>query len=485
MIVNGAATTVNSPSASLAGPLPGARTALILLLAINLFNYIDRQVLAAVEPEIREELLPGENEDQAKGKMGLLSTAFLLTYMVVAPLFGWLADRSSRWLLVGIGVLLWSLASGASGINWGVPLAAAFWLLFLTRCFVGVGEGAYGPVAPTMISDLYPIKSRGRVLSWFYLAIPVGGALGYALGEVVKDAWGWRWAFYLVVPPGIALSVFCFLMREPPRGQADAVGREGSGSEDAEATAAAGAGLALPGPAAAEPDLAERIRAASKPRAGWRDYLALLTIPSFLLNTLGMTAMTFAIGGMAFWMPDYLKEYQVPSLLGIGPRTVFGIVTALSGLLATLLGGVAGDRLRDRFPGSYFLVSGAAMMIGFPMVLLFLMVPFPWAWLFVFLAVFCLFFNTGPTNTILANVTHPDVRASAFALNIFIIHALGDAISPPVIGYIAGRTSMKFGFLVLAAMMLVGGLLWLWGARYLARDTALALTRLGPGNSRA
>jgi MFS family permease len=448
-----AAPVADPPKPAAAIPLPGARTALLLLLAINLFNYIDRQVLASVEPEIRRELLPGAPADEAKFKMGLLSTAFLITYMVVAPLFGWLADRTPRWRLVGIGVILWSLASGASGLDWPASLATAFWLLFLTRCFVGVGEGAYGPVAPTMISDLYPVKERGRVLAYFYLAIPVGGALGYALGEVIKDAAGWRWAFFAVVPPGLLLGLLCFLMREPPRGRADAIA-----------------------------EVPQR-------KPGWRDYLGILRIPSFLLDTLGMTAMTFAIGGLAYWMPDYLEEKQAPGLLGMGPRTVFGVITALSGLLATLLGGIAGDKLRTRFPGSYFLVSGISMLFGFPMVLLFLWAPFPWAWVFVFVAVFCLFFNTGPTNTILANVTHPSVRASAFALNIFIIHALGDAISPPIIGYVAGRTSMAFGFVVVSATMLAGGLFWLWGVPFLARDTALAPTRLetpatdpGPGD---
>jgi MFS family permease len=384
--------------------------------------------------------------------MGWLSTAFLLTYMLTAPLFGWLADRTSRWILVGIGVGVWSLASGASGLHWGVSLAAAYWLLLLTRAFVGVGEGAYGPVAPTMLSDLYPVRDRGRVLAWFYLAIPVGGALGYAFGEIIKNtpALGWHWAFYLVVPPGLVLTVLCFLMREPPRGQADA--------------------------------------AQVQRRAGLRDYLSLVHIPSYVLNTLGMTGMTFAIGGLAFWMPRFLQQHGAEGLAGFGPRTLFGAVTAVAGLLATLLGGIAGDRLRDRFPGSYFLVSGAAMLVGFPMVLLVVWVPFPGAWVFIFLAVFCLFFNTGPTNTILANVTHPAVRASAFALNILVIHLLGDAISPPVMGYIAGlsratwpeRPSLDAAFVVVSAMMLVGGALWLWGSRYLERDTALAPTRLGP-----
>ena len=165
-----------APAAARTTALPGAWAALMLLLAINLFNYIDRQVLAAVEPEIRQELLA--DDPSPKFKTGCLSMAFVITYMLIAPLFGWLADRMRRWALVGIGVVLWSLASGASGIDWAVPLALAFWLLLLTRCFVGVGEAAYGPVAPTMISDLYPVRERGRVLSLFYMAIPVGGALG-------------------------------------------------------------------------------------------------------------------------------------------------------------------------------------------------------------------------------------------------------------------------------------------------------------------
>jgi MFS transporter, Spinster family, sphingosine-1-phosphate transporter len=430
--------------------LPGARSALMLLLAINLFNYVDRQVLAAVEPEIRKELLSDvSDQETAKFWMGLLSTAFLLTYMIIAPLFGWLADRMSRWSLIGFGVIVWSLASGASGWDWHADIAIAYWALLLTRCFVGVGEGAYGPIAPAMIADFYPVKKRGQVLAYFYLAIPVGGALGYAFGEIVQKTLGWRWAFYMVVPPGLALGLWCYFMRDPPRGHSE--------------------NLQTP-----------------QRKVGFIESLGVLAIPSYLLNTLGMTAMTFAIGGLAWWMPGYLEEKQVADVAGIGPRTVFGIITALAGLLATLSGGLAGDWLRPKFSGSYFLVSGLAMLLGFPMLLAFLSAPFPLAWVFVFLTVFCLFFNTGPTNTILANVTHPSVRASGFALNILIIHSLGDAISPPIIGYIAdqkdllifGKSGLDAGFLVVSLLMLVGGVLWLWGTRYLEKDTAVAPTRI-------
>ena len=249
--------------------------------------------------------------------IGALNMAFMVSYMVTAPIFGRLAESTSRWLLIGVGVVLWSLATGASG------LAASFGMLLLTRSF---------------------------------------------------------------------------LMRDPARGQA---------------------ALA---------------QGAAPRKVIWRDYFVLARTPSYVLNTLGMSAMTFAMGGLGFWMPDYVSNYRkVPG----SSVTTFGAILVVAGLGSTLLGGMAGDKLRSRFPGSYFLVSGAAMVAGFPLFLTVLYVPFPLAWVFIFLALVCLFFNTGPANTILANVTHPAIRASAFALNILVIHSLGDVISPLIIGLIS------------------------------------------------
>ena len=446
---------------------PGARRALLLLLLINLFNYIDRNVLAAVVPWIKDAFFNADGTVSGSPALtgmlqwsqrhlgfrpenaliGILGTAFMVVYTLGAPVFGRLAERYSRWMLVGIGVVLWSLASGASG------LAGTFLALLVTRCFVGIGEAAYGPVAPSIISDFYPVRVRGQVLAWFYMAIPAGSALGYVLGERVATSgighWGagvfgggaesWRWAFYLVVVPGILLGAWSFFMREPPRGQADLA------------------------------------RAAAPAAVRWRDYSLLLRTPSYVFCTLGMAAMTFAIGGIAFWMPFYLKGRPGT---GAAPITTFGAIVVVAGIVATYLGGLAGDRLRRRFPGSYFLVSGGAMLVGFPLFLAVLKAPFPLGWVLVFLACFCLFFNTGPTNTVLANVTHPAMRATGFALNIFVIHALGDVISPVVIGILSDKYSLDVGFLVVGVMFVVAGALWLLGARYLQRDTELAPTRL-------
>src|SRR5881392_866090 len=189
-------------------PLRGAHTALALLLTINLFNYIDRQVLAALEPDIRATFFATDDVN-AMTKTGLLGDAFFVTYMVSAPILGLLADRISRWIIVGCAVILWSLASGGSG------LAATFTILFATRIFVGIGEGGYGPAAPTILSDLFRIEIRGRVMAIFYAAIPVGSALGYVIGGLIGAHLGWRWAFYVVTPPGLLLGLLCFWQRDP------------------------------------------------------------------------------------------------------------------------------------------------------------------------------------------------------------------------------------------------------------------------------
>lgn len=437
-----------------AGSAPGAGTALALLLAINLFNYLDRQVLAAVVGPIKSSFLGADGTGvgpwlaQAmlwfEGRMGfkpedalvgLLGTAFMVLYIVAAPVFARLAERTSRWVLIGVGVLLWSLASGGSG------LAGSFVALLLTRCLVGIGEAAYGPVAPALLSDLYPVRERGRVLSRFYLAIPVGSALGYVLGGWVAGTglgpWGaavlglppesWRWAFLLVTPPGILLGLLALGMREPRSA------RRGT----------------APIP--------------------WRDYGVLLRTPSYVYCTLGMTAMTFAIGGIAFWMPYYLETRPgAPAGTTLG----FGAITVVAGLSGTLLGGMAGDRLRGRFPGAYLSVSALAMLVGFPILLGVLAAPFPWIWPLIFLTVFCLFFNTGPTNAALANVTRPSMRSAAFALNILVIHVLGDVISPVVIGLLSDRFhGLGTAFFVVALMFPLSAVLWLAGARHLQRDT--------------
>jgi MFS family permease len=419
----------NSMTPSKSIPNPGARAALVLLLGINLFNYIDRFVLAAVEPNIRATFFaPGD--PNAMAMTGTLAPAFLVTYMLSAPVLGFLADRLSRWIIVGVCVILWSFATAASGF------ALTFFALFVTRIFVGIGEGGYGPAAPTILADYFAVQTRGRIMAIFCAAIPVGSALGYVLGGIINHQLGWRLAFYLVAIPGIVLGLACFFQKDP------------------------------------------RTRAGVRPernRARKEDYLTLLRTRSFVFNCLAQTAMTFALGGLAFWMSAYLIfRNQSPALA----TPIFGGITVVAGLLSTLLGGFLADRLQKRFSGSYFLVSGLGMLLSFPFFIAMIYAPFPLAWVFLFLSVFFVFLNTGPSNAALANVAGSNVRATAFAMNILIIHALGDALSPPLLGAVAGHFNMNVAFLVVSGAMLVSGVIWLLGMKYLAADTAAVENRV-------
>jgi len=373
--------------------------------------------------------------------MGLLVTAFLMVYLLLAPVFGIWADRFSRWKIIGISLIIQSLASFGTGFS------QTFAMLVVMRCVVGIGEAAYGPAAPTLLSDLFPVSKRGKIMAIFYTAIPVGSALGYMIGGLAIHFTGdWRWAFYALGPPGILLGIACFFIKDPPRG--------GSDKKPFEQTS-----------------------------FNFNDFLRIVKIPSFIYNCAGATLMTFAIGGIAFWMPTYL---QIDRKMNAAESTIaFGAIAATAGLIATLAGGMLGDYLRPRFGGSYFLVSGAGMLLGFPLFILVMYLPFPLAYVPLFLAVFCLFLNTGPANTALANVVPAHVRASAFAFNILIIHLLGDAISPWIIGAIADSrktetsSGLGAGFVLVSITMAVGGVIWMLGAKHLRKDT-LAATGVDP-----
>jgi MFS family permease len=422
-----------------------AAVSLLLLLGINLFNYVDRLLLSAVEPNIRQDVLhepagadaqapstsPSSSSSHAKTRTGMLGSAFIVAYMIAAPLFGWLADHRNRWPIVGVGVMLWSLASGASG------LAGGFWTLLVTRLFVGVGEAGYGPAAPTMIADLYPVTRRGVAMAWFYMAIPVGSALGYVLGGVMTKLSGghWRWSFYAVVPPGLLLGALCFLMPEPPRG---------------------------------------RGQGAPAQRVTLKQYLGFFAVPSYVLDTAGMIALAFAIYGISFYMPGYLRDRHAASDPNAA-TSFFGVILLVAGVTATLAGGFTGDHLQQHWRGAYFIVSAVGIFLSVIFTLLMLFSPFPLAWVWLFLAAFFLFFCTGPSNTILANVIRPSTRAAAFGLNILLIHLLGDVLSPPLMGSLVDHYhSWRPAFYLVCVMMTGGGLLWLWGARHLAADSQRA-----------
>jgi predicted MFS family arabinose efflux permease len=399
------------------------RYALGILLTVNLLNYIDRQVLFAVFPLIKVDL------DLSDTALGFLGSAFMFSYLLFAPLFGWLGDHWNRTRLASGGLVVWSLATALAGF------APGYRTLLLARATVGVGEASFGTVSPGLVADFFPKERRGQVLSWFYVAIPVGSALGYLLGGLLGHNYGWHAAFLMVGLPGLLLAIPLALLHPPPRGGDS------------------------PSPPSTE-----------KTSAG---YAALFKNRSFVCNTLAMAAMTFAMGGLAQWIPSFL--YRVHSLDVAKGNTLFGATTVLAGILGTIAGGWLGDRWQKRSGKGYLLISGWGFLIGAPFV----------AWVFlapdliscmtaIFIAEFFLFLNTGPLNTVIINVCSPTVRAMAFAVNIFFIHALGDAVSPTIIGWLSDQWSLSSALLITPLVMVLAGLFCFLCGRYVVQDMAEA-----------
>ena len=386
--------------------------ALLLLTALNLLNYADRNVLFAVQPLIENEL------HLSKTQVGYLTSAFLLCYMAAAPFVGPLADRYSRKWIIALGAVFWS------GLTLLTAVTHTYTQLLIRHTLVGIGEATFVTIAPTFVADLFEESKRGRILGVFYLAIPVGSAAGYLLGGHLAPAHGWRFPFYIAAIPGFLLALAVLALREPERGRFDS-------------------------------------RAETPERS---TIVGLARNPAFLTATLGMAAMTFSLGGIQVWMPQFLYSERHYSLATA--NFYFGIIVVVDGVLASLAGGWLGDYLLPRMKSSYYLVSAASMALGVPVMIVALFVPGRAMLPAIAAASFCLLLNTSPLNAAVINSVGAHIRATALAVNIFIIHILGDVPSPTMMGWLADRRSLQAAFVLPVLAMIVSSAILFYGMRF-------------------
>ncbi len=393
-----------------------ARTALLVLTALNLLNYADRNVLFAVQPLIQVDF------HLSKTQIGYLTSAFLGFYMVAAPFVGPLADRYSRKLIIFFGAIFWS----------GLTLLTAFTHnyteLLVRHTLVGIGEATFVTIAPTFVADLFNEEMRGRILGVFYLAIPVGSAAGYLLGGNLAPHHGWRYPFYIAAAPGFLLAIAVLFLNEPERGQFDSL-------KDTQARG-----------------------------TFWDTLLGLAKNPAFLAATLGMAAMTFSLGGIQVWMPQFLYSERHYTLAHA--NFVFGLIIVGDGIVAALLGGWLGDYILRKTKGAYYLVSAASLALGVPFMIAALWVKGPLMLPAITVAAFLLLLNTSPLNTAVINSAGAHIRATAIAVNIFIIHILGDVPSPTMMGWVADRRSLQTAFILPVIAMAISAIILFYGMRF-------------------
>jgi MFS family permease len=382
-------------------------------------NYIDRYVVASVFEPIKREL------HFSDGELGWVLSVFMVAYAITSPAFGRLGDLFRRKYLIAAGVGLWSFATAGAG------LARSFWQMFIPRAFVGVGEASYATLAPAMIADYYEPKRRGYALAIFYAAIPAGSALGFVLGGQLAHHFGWRIAFCVVGLPGALFALLALTIREPERGA----------SEEASAS--------------------ER----SAPPALLATYKMLWENSTYVFVTVGFIAYTFALGGLVGWTPAFLERYD--GMTTVRANDIFGALTVAAGITGTLAGGFLGDYLLRYTKNAYLWLSGLSMLAGAPVTVLALASREPTIFLpAIFLAEFFLFLNTGPLNAVVVGCVAAEIRATAMAVNILFIHALGDAISPPIIGVLSDHFGLFRATMIAPAMMLAAGGVLLYAKRF-------------------
>jgi MFS family permease len=402
-----------------------ANVALGILAVINLLSYLDRYIVAAIAESLKQAGMGLTDAD-----LGSLMSAFLIVYTLVAPIFGALGDRGSRPKLIALGVGIWSFATALSGF------AVNYLTLLAARAAVGVGEASYVTIAPSLLSDYFPLRQRGRVMAIFFCAIPVGSALGYVIGGLVDKHFGWRAAFFVAGIPGLVFASLCLLLRDPARGGQEEV--SGSAGQTAQP---------------ARPSIKET----------WLTYGRLLRYRAYALTVLGYAAYTFAVGGMAFWMPAFLERSR-----GI-PRSEatvsFGAIVVITGFVGTFLGGWMGDYFAKRSQRAYLWLSAISCLMAAPLVWTALTTRSPHLYLGSMVAAqLLLFLSTGPINAAIANLVTATERASAIALSVFAIHLLGDVLSPPLIGALSDRTSLQAAVQIVPVAVLIGGAIWVWAA---------------------
>lgn len=383
---------------------------LLLLIGLNLLNYIDRYILPGEVSLIKSEF---HSTDQ---QIGALTTALFVTYMFAAPLTGWLGDRFRRKPLIIAGAVLWSLATLATA--W----VHDYRTLYIRHALVGVGEATFGIFAPAVLADFYPERDRNRILSIFYVAIPVGAALGYVAGGELGSLWGWRAPFFICAIPGLALAaLYGWVGTEPERGASDRV----------------------------------------MPTLNRATVWGLFKNPAFLTATLGLAALTFAMGGISNWVAPFLERFAGLSVANAG--LTVGAITVVDGIAGTLVGGWIAQRWLRTDHRALYLLSFWSVALTLPCGALVFFGPRAWAIPALFAAEFFLFLNTGPLNAAILNSVSAPVRATAVSINLFCIHCFGDTFSPTIIGAISDRSNLRIGlgatliFLVISAAILRTG----------------------------
>lgn len=400
--------------------------ALGVIFAANFLNYTDRQLVSALEKPLSDDLSLTEEE------FGGLWSLFTIGYMLCAVPIGLLADRISRTRLFAFCVVIWSLATIASG------LAQDKYFLYVARVFIGVGEAGCLVIGPSLISDLFTREVRGKALSIFFLGMPLGGTAAFLLAAALHDL-GWRNLFYVAGAPGFVVAAMIWFLTDPPRGTAEGAHH-------------------------------------GMKKGGVREYLVLLKTPTLLLIILAQAFAVILIIPLIHFGARFFEDSR-----GMGPKEAkyfIGLMALVAGTLGNSVSGWLGDRLARHTKGAYALLAGVCFLLGWPCLFVGFSVEERWIFLpALTLGCFFYFMCMPAVNTQIANVASPAQRATAWALAVFILHLLGDTAAPWLFGKASRTLGRQHAFAYFSIALIFAGICCLIAA-YTARADTERVARL-------
>jgi len=439
-------------------------------------------------------------------QLGWLGSAYIIVLSLAALPLGALADLRSRRLVITWGVAVWSVATALGG------LVRRFWELFACRALVGVGEAGYGPASQAIIAQYYKGRPRAFAIGIYSVGMALGGLLGIVLGGLVAERYGWRWAFLAMGAPGLMLAVLASRIREldrrPPPPVAEALrqwwkrGVHGVTRYVVPLAVCTGVGALLAGVLAlfqgipSEIDAAvfgvsvsvgvawtvwrlvpaavRRTTEAGEVAAGALDdfqHAAALVLrtPTLIWIFLGGAMVTFAVNGLIAWAPSFLQRVHALPMGQAAP--LLGPWVLVGGALGVLVGGRYGDKLQERWSGGRVFASGAGFVLGGPVCAALLLVDEMSAFLPLVFATFFLYtWYNGPLSAVIFDVVPAAVRASVLGAYVMFSHLAGDAIAPPLIGYLSDQFGLRRAVLLLPAAGMVGGMVILVALKTVGRD---------------
>lgn len=377
-----------------------------LLTLVNFFNYLDRQVVYGMTPLI------GAEFSLTKFQLGWLATVNLLVFAVASLASGPIADRWGPRKVIFFGILIWSIATIGSA------LATSFPMLLLCRALVGIGEGAYGPSANTLLCAAAPPEKRGRALGIYNVGMAVGGTSGLVLGAALAPVLGWRAVFWIAGGPSILLAVASAFVASPDR----------------------------------------------LPRPNTLPARSYLLAPTYIFALAGGVLATFGASALIFWARWLLIEERH---LSITVASVFMVVVGLvCGAGGVIVGGYAGDAFTRRARGGHALAIGLSMLLAFPAGVACLLITSTVPFLgLTALTVFLLSVYNGPSAAVIDELGPPQFAATLQAVSMFSIHVLGNAPAASVIGWVADRSTVATALQLAMLAFLLSGVLFMVVAR--------------------